>query len=179
MCHDICAQLNGWSCQSCCLGFAFSGLHRSHSSQSLAENRQLQTRAATPGWLRQTSTMHAVIHRHVSWLRSQRRINRRALSEGQRYNHRRSARDRNPVMADCGRHSACRMAYIRDYSRLSMEDCSPLAGEGRKRTRPACGCLVRAQPLKTEDPRDGIKANEFITSFSSKDAPNSDANKDN
>ena len=67
------------------------------------------------------------------------------------------------------------MTYIRGYNKLSMEDCSPLAGAGRKRTRTAYEYLVRAQPFKTTDPRDGIKANEFMTSFLSNDAHSNDA----
>ena len=63
---------------------------------------------------------------------------------------------------------ACQIASIRSYDRLRLEDRSPFAGEGRKRTRTARVHAVRPTP-QISNQKDGAgcvglkrKQNQFI-----------------
>ena len=101
--------------------------HRSRSSQSPAETQPAtdtcsNTRLALPNQMSQCTQECTM-------------LNIRALSEEQRYSRRRSIEDPDPEMKKCGRCADCKMTCIRAYNSLRLEDSSPLAGEGRKRTR--------------------------------------------
>ena len=79
---------------SCTLGYTEAATAR---AQPMADNnRHVQQHKV--GSAKPDVTIHAGMHRHARWLKSQWRLNSRARIEEQRYNHRRSVVDSDPVM---------------------------------------------------------------------------------
>ena len=57
------------------------------------------------------------------------------------------------------------MTWIRDYSRRWLENGSPLAGEGRKRTRTTHGCVSVPNPQIRKSRKNTVRMTDFTMTF--------------